>query len=66
MACCHSKSVIRAIKSSRMRWVSHAASMRERKVAYEVLIGKREGNITLRRPRRRWEYNIKICLKEIG
>ena len=34
--------------------------------AYTVLVGKPEGKITLGRPRRRWEVNIKVDLKEVG
>ena len=33
---------------------------------YMVLIGKPEGESPLRRPRRRWEYNIKMDLQEEG
>jgi hypothetical protein len=33
---------------------------------YSVLVGKREGKIPLGRPRRSWEDNIKMDLKEIG
>jgi len=32
---------------------------------YKILVGRPEGKKTLRRPRRRWEYNIKINLNEI-
>jgi hypothetical protein len=31
-----------------------------------ILVGKREGKRPLGRPRRRWENNIKVNLKEIG
>jgi hypothetical protein len=34
--------------------------------AYRVLVGRPEGKRPLRRPRRRWEDNIKIDLREIG
>jgi hypothetical protein len=34
--------------------------------AYRILVGKREGKMTLGRPRRRWVDNIKIDLREIG
>jgi hypothetical protein len=37
----------------------------ERKV-YKVLVGKPEGKRPLGRPRRRWEYGIRMDLKEIG
>jgi hypothetical protein len=33
---------------------------------YRVLIGRPEGKRPLARPRRRWEDNIKIYLREIG
>jgi hypothetical protein len=34
--------------------------------AYNILVGKPEGRRPLGRPRRRWEDNIKIDLREIG
>jgi hypothetical protein len=34
--------------------------------AYNILVGRPEGRTLLGRPRRRWEYNIKIYLGEIG
>jgi hypothetical protein len=34
--------------------------------AYRVLVGKPEGRRPLGRPRHRWEYNIKIDLREMG
>jgi hypothetical protein len=37
----------------------------ERKV-YRVLEGKPEGKRPLGRPRRRWEYGIRMDLREIG
>jgi hypothetical protein len=33
---------------------------------YRVLVGRPEGKRLLERPRRRWEDNIKIDLREIG
>jgi len=47
------------IKSRRMKWAGHVASMRERSGAYTELVGKPEGKKPLGRPRRRWEHNIK-------
>jgi hypothetical protein len=35
------------------------------KNAYKVLVGNVEGNNPLRRPRHRWEGNIKMDLEEI-
>jgi hypothetical protein len=34
--------------------------------AYRVFVGKPERNRPIRRPKRRWEDNIKIDLREIG
>ena len=33
---------------------------------HRVLVGKPEGNISLGRPRHRWEDNIKMDLQEVG
>jgi hypothetical protein len=40
--------------------------MGERRGAYRVLVWKPEGRRPLGRPRRRWENNIKIYLREVG
>jgi hypothetical protein len=40
--------------------------MGENKNAYRVLVGKSEGRRPLERPRRRWEDNIIMDLREIG
>jgi hypothetical protein len=40
--------------------------MGEGKGVYRVLVGKPEGKRPLGRTRRRWEYNIKMDLREIG
>jgi hypothetical protein len=61
-----SPSIIRIIKSSRMRWAGHVARMGEKRRAYRILVGKPEGNRPLGRPRRRWEDNIRMDLREIG
>jgi len=39
------------------RWAGHVAHMTVMKNAYKILVGK---------PRRRWEYNIKMDLRELG
>jgi hypothetical protein len=54
------------IKSRRMRWAGHVARMREKRNAYWILVGKLKGKRPLGRPRRRWEDNIKMDLREIG
>jgi hypothetical protein len=61
-----SPSIIRMIKSRRMRWAGHIARMCEKRNAYRILVGKPEGRRPLGRPRRRWVNNIKIYLREIG
>jgi hypothetical protein len=57
-----SLSIIRTIKSRRMRWAGHVARMGEKRNAYRLLVGKPEGKRPLGRPRRRWIDNIKIDL----
>jgi hypothetical protein len=39
---------------------------RERRDAYRALVGKPEGKERLERRRSRWEYNIKMDLREVG
>jgi hypothetical protein len=48
-----SPNIFRVIKSRRMRWAGHVASMGERRGVYRVLVGKPEGKRTLERPMRR-------------
>jgi hypothetical protein len=55
-----SPSIIRIIKSRRMRWAGRVARMGEKRNVYRVLVGKPEGKSSLGRPRRRWMDNIKI------
>jgi hypothetical protein len=38
-----SPSIIRIIKSRRMRWAGHIARMREKRNAHRLLVGKPEG-----------------------
>jgi hypothetical protein len=61
-----SPSIIRIIKSRRMRWTGHVARMGEKRNVYRILVGKPEGKRQLGRPRRRWVDNIKMDLREIG
>jgi hypothetical protein len=61
-----SPSIVRVIKSRRMRWARHVACMGERRDVYRVLVGRPEGKRPLGRPRRRWEDNIKMDRREIG
>ena len=55
-----SPSIIRMIKSRRMRWAGHVARMGEKRNAYRTLVGKPEGKRPLGRPRRRRVDIIKI------
>ncbi|KAJ4428965.1 hypothetical protein ANN_25961, partial [Periplaneta americana] len=61
-----SPDIIRDIKSRRLRWAGHVALMGESRNAYRVLVGRPEGKRPLGRPRRRWEDNIKMDLREVG
>jgi hypothetical protein len=54
------------MKSRRLRWAGHVAHMVERRGAYRALVGKPEGRRPLGRPRRRWEYGIKMDLLDVG
>jgi hypothetical protein len=61
-----SPSIIRVIKSRRMRWAGHVARMGEKRNACRILVGKSDGKGPLARPRRRWVDNIKMDLRERG
>jgi hypothetical protein len=60
-----SPTILRVIKSRRLRWAGHVARMGEGSGVYRVLVGKPEGKRQLGRPRRRWEDNIKMVLQEV-
>jgi hypothetical protein len=59
-----SLNIVRVIKSRRMRWAGHVASMGEGRHVYRVLVRRPEGKRPLGRPRHRWEDNIKVDLME--
>jgi hypothetical protein len=40
--------------------------MGEKRGVYRILVGRPEGRRPLGRPRRKWEDNIKMDLKEVG
>jgi hypothetical protein len=61
-----SPNIIRVIKTRKLRWAGHVARIGERRGAYRALVGKPEGSRPLGRPRRRWEDNIKMDLREVG
>ena len=53
-------------KSRTLRWVGHVTRIEEGTSAFKILTGIPTGKKPLRRPRRRWEDNIRIDLKEMG
>jgi hypothetical protein len=61
-----SPSIIRIIKSRRMRWAGHVARRGEKMNACRLLVGKPEGKRPLGRPRRWWIDNIMMDLLGIG
>jgi hypothetical protein len=61
-----SPSIIRIFKSCRMRWAGHVARMGEKRNAYRLFVGKREGKRPLGTPRQRWVDNIRMDLAEVG
>ena len=61
-----SPNVVRVIKSRRLRWAGHVTRMEEGRSAFKIVTGEPTGKRPLGRPRRRWEYNIRMDLQEIG
>jgi hypothetical protein len=61
-----SPNIVRVIKSRKVRWAGPVARMGEGRGVYRVLFVRPEGKRLLGRPRRRWEDNIKLDLREIG
>jgi hypothetical protein len=60
-----SPSIIRIIKSRRMRWADHVARMWEKRNAYRLLVEKQEGKRPLG-TRCRWVDNINLDHGEVG
>ena len=58
--------IARVMKSRRLRWTDHVATMEEGGSALKILTGTPTGKRLLGIPGRRWEDNIRIFLKEIG
>jgi hypothetical protein len=58
-----SPNIVRVIKSRRMRWAGHVTRMGEGIGFRRVFVGRPECR---RPPRRRWEDNIKMDLREMG
>ena len=61
-----SPNIVRVIKWRRLRWAGHVARMEEGRIVHRVLVEKPDGKRPLRRPRHRWEDNIKMDLQEVG
>ena len=61
-----SSNIIRVIKLRRLRWTGHVARMVASRGAYRVLVGKPVGRRPCGRSRRKWEYNIKMDIREVG
>ena len=53
-------------KSTGLSWAGYVFRLEEDRNAFKILTGKRMGKRPLGRPRRRWEGNIRMDLKEIG
>jgi hypothetical protein len=53
------------IKSRMTRWAIHIARMGDEN-AYNVFVGIPDGEELLGRPKRRWEDDIRLDLREIG
>ena len=44
----------------------HVTRLEERIIVYRIFVGKPEGKRQFGRPKRRWENNIQMDLKEVG
>jgi hypothetical protein len=60
-----SPSLIRIIKSRRMRWIGHVVRIGKKRNMHSLLVRKSQGRRSLGRPRRMWVNNIKMDLREI-
>jgi hypothetical protein len=61
-----SPTIVRVIKSIRMRWAGHVVRMAEGRGVYRALVGKPEGKRPLGRHRCKWEDNTKMDLQVVG
>ena len=62
-----SPNIVRVVKSRRLRWVGHVARMEEDRNSFKIITGTPAGKIglPLGRPRRRWEDDIRMDIKEM-
>jgi hypothetical protein len=58
--------IIRVIKTMRMRWVGHEARMRDLRNAYTFSVRKTWKKEPLGRRRHRWQKNIRMDLIQTG
>jgi hypothetical protein len=58
--------IIIVTKLRSMSWAGYVARMRQLRSAYKILVGKSEEKRPVGTPRRRWEDNIRMDLREIG
>jgi hypothetical protein len=63
---CFSPDIIWVIKSRRLRWVGHVASIGESRGTNRVLVGSPEGRRPLGRTSSKYEDNIKMYLQDVG
>jgi hypothetical protein len=61
-----SPDIVRQTKLRRMRWAAHVARMGEGRNVYTVFMRKPKGKRPHKRPRRRWEDEIRMDLRETG
>jgi hypothetical protein len=54
------------IKPRKMRRAGHVGRKGEKRNASTISVRKQERKRSLGRPRRRWEYNIKMDFRETG
>jgi hypothetical protein len=58
-------SIVRVVKSRRMRWAGHVARMGENRGMQRVLVRKPDGRRPLGRPRRRWEVILRWIFRKL-
>jgi hypothetical protein len=61
-----SPDITRTNKSRKMSLEEYVARTEEMRNAFNIFVGNPERKTPLRRPRRRWEDNIQMDLKEKG
>ena len=55
----------RVIKSRRLRWEGHVVILEEGRSVFKILTGKTTGKRPLVTPKRTWDSNVRMDLKEI-